>query len=259
MNHNFKVDNEAIEMRLNPRERAQSKILNGDGSTDSVLVYKNIFHNDIPKHRTNTEIMQKYFFIPYKEDAAEDEYASIIDELRKKYFYKTVASINSLSVVSIDEADASPHLSQLCSGAIITDTKGKFIFMVNEADDDTPEFRIPQSHILYTPRIYTESLDEYIYKNAIENINDELLFERKDGEPSQIRMVSGFVSNSNKDLSKAMHTMFGIIFQVDDFDNYNILCFEENQRAIIMNFEEAVSASEYKRMDTWMSEIFTKH
>lgn len=220
---------------------------------DFVLCYNNIYHKKVIKHYQIQELMNKNFFIPFIDNMEMDSYEMALDTLRAKYFPLTVGAIPGLHILEKEVAEMSPHYSQICAGALLIDKRGRTLVLVKKLEDGHDQFYIPQSHVAYTQDIYTKSFEQYICDYSTKNLNDAITLERSVGELEPVSLISGYIVNTAETIVTAMHTLFVTVFQVDDFENYNIRCRDESQTAMILELDEAVKAAGAHMMDPWLT------
>lgn len=221
-----------------------------------VLCFSNIYHRVISKSKKANEVIKSYFYIPFLDNLSNTEYEDCLTQLRFNYFAKTVASIPNIKVIPKGVAEISPFFSQLCAGAMLTDKKGRVLVLVKETEG-YQEFHLPQMHMEYTQDIYTKSLEHFICDNANKALNDMIRLVRREGELEPVSLISGCIVNTNVNNSTAMHTLFATIYQVDNFENYDVRCVDDNQQAMILELDEAISAAAKHLMDPYLTHIYT--
>lgn len=232
-------------------------ILKNEKGKDFILCYHNTNSTKVPKVRSLDKVIEKQFVIPFVENMSTEKYNQILDLARINHFDRTVASIYGITTVNKSVAEFSPFLSQICAGALLTDKKGRMLTLIKVLEDGTDQLHIPQTHIEHSVDIYTKSLNQMICDSANKALNDAISVIRIDEDLAPINLISGYIVNTSQTLATSMHTLFATVYQIDDFENYHIRCRDMNQKAMILELNEAIDAARTHMMDPWLSYVYT--
>lgn len=221
-----------------------------------ILCFNNMSSTKVSKSQPLKQVVEKNFVIPYVNSMDIDTYGKWLEVIRANHFHKTVSTIPGIKIINKSTAEFSPYLSQICTGALLTDKKGRVLVLVRTLEDNTQQFYIPQSHMEYTPEIYTKNLDTMICESANNCLNNAINIKRIEGELEPISLISGYIVNTSETLATSMHTLFTTVYQVDDFMHYEVRCNTEGQTAMILDLDEAVTAAGSHMMDPWLSFVY---
>ena len=241
-----------------PSHSSQYKHLVSENDKDNkfILCYNNLNSLKVPKAKSLNKVIEKRFVIPFIDTLSKAEYNQYLDLVKVNHFNKTVSSIYGITAVNKTVAEFSPFLSQICAGALLIDKKGRVLVIVKKLEDGTDQFHIPQTHVEHSVDVYTKSFNQLICENANAILNDYISITRLEGELEPINLISGYVLNISETLATSMHTLFALVYQIDDFEKYQIRCRDAGQRAMILDLNEAVDAARTKMMDPWLAYVY---
>lgn len=241
-----------------PSHSSQYKHLVSENDKDDkyILCYNNLNSLKVPKVKSLSKVIEKRFVIPFIDTLSKDEYNQYLELVKVNHFDKTVSSIYGITAVNKVVAEFSPFLSQICAGALLVDKKGRVLVLVKKLEDDTEQFHIPQTHVQHSVDVYTKTFNQFICDNANNILNEYISLTRLEGELEPINLMSGYVLNLSETLATSMHTLFAVVYQIDDFEKYEIRCRDTRQRAMILDLNEAIDAARTRMMDPWLAYVY---
>lgn len=247
------IDKENIKFPLGSREYKELvKQFEKIQGQPHVLCFDNMSSRKISKTQPIEKVVEKVFTLPYANNVDKDVYVECIEILKKNHFYKTVSTISGIKVMPKNITEFSPFVSQICAAALLMDKKGRIFTLDRTLSDGTEQFYLPQQHVEYTEDMFTQTFEELINKAANDCLNDAITIKRKRKRQSPIELLSGYVVHTAETLPSAMHTVFTVVYQIDNFDNYEIRC-KDDLKGIVLNLDEITKAAQSHMMDTWLS------